>query len=68
MALWERFFNLRKYERMIADLAQLHDGIHEYSSSTATLHTSIWNISWKQLAMLLHTVIFYSNIKWMNNC
>ena len=38
MALRERFFNLRKYKRMIADLAQLHDGIHQYSSSTTTLH------------------------------
>ena len=40
VAFRERFFNLRKYERMIADLAELHDGVHEYSRSTATLQTS----------------------------
>jgi len=40
MTFRERFFNLWKYERMIADLAELHDGVHEYSSSTAALQAS----------------------------
>ena len=41
VAFRERFFDLRKYERMITYLAELHDGIHEYSSSTTTLQTSV---------------------------
>ena len=48
----ECFFDLRKYERMIADLAQLHDSVHQYSRSTSTLQTSeIWK-KW-----ILHTIL-----------